>query len=68
MSKRIGYGLVVILALVILSTRPVAANKNFVADWSFSGSSLEEFRTLGDAEWHAENGENVGAPHSVAGG
>jgi hypothetical protein len=52
---------------VILWTRPVSANRNFVPDWTFQNSSLGEFRTLGDADWHAENGEIVGVPHSAAG-
>jgi hypothetical protein len=44
------------------------ANRNFVPDWTFQGSSLAQFRTLGDVDWHAENSEIVGVPRSPAGG
>ncbi|MGO4514258.1 FG-GAP-like repeat-containing protein [Terriglobus sp. 2YAB30_2] len=44
------------------------ANRNFVPDWTFQGSSLAQFHTLGDVDWHAENGEIVGVPRSPAGG
>lgn len=44
------------------------ANRNFVPDWTFQGSSLAQFRTLGDVNWHAENSEIVGVPRSPAGG
>ncbi len=48
--------------------RPVAANKNFVPDWTFQGSSLGNWRTLGDVDWRAENGEIVGKPRAPEGG
>lgn len=57
-----------IVAGLLLSCLPLLANKNFVADWTFRGSSLRQFRTLGDADWHAENGEIVGVPRSAKGG
>ena len=44
------------------------ANKNFVPDWTFQGSSLKADRTLGSADWHAENGEIVGTPKTPEGG
>src|SRR6185436_7532843 len=44
------------------------ANRNFVPDWTFQGSSLGSARTLGSAQWRAENGEIVGTPKSVEGG
>jgi hypothetical protein len=44
------------------------ANKNFVPDWTFQGSSLGAARTLGNASWRAENGEIVGTPKTPEGG
>jgi len=44
------------------------ANKNFVPDWTFQGSSLGAARTLGNAGWRAENGEIVGTPKTAEGG
>jgi len=44
------------------------ANKNFIPDWTFKGSSTSSFRSLGDADWRADNGEIVGAPRAASGG
>jgi hypothetical protein len=44
------------------------ANKNFVPDWTFQGSSLATARMIGNAEWRAENGEIVGTPKTAEGG
>ncbi len=53
----------------ILSLSPApAAPRTFRPDYVFSGSSLAGFRTLGQAEWKAQNGELVGTPRSAAGG
>ncbi|MBV9268409.1 MAG: DUF1080 domain-containing protein, partial [Acidobacteriaceae bacterium] len=59
---------IVAAAGIVLSMRPAHANKNFVPDWTFKGSSLGNLRTLGDANWRAENGEIVGRPLTAAGG
>ncbi|MES1258296.1 MAG: FG-GAP-like repeat-containing protein, partial [Acidobacteriota bacterium] len=67
MWKQIGCG-IVMAAVAGLLIRPVNANKNFVPDWTFKGSSLGTWRTLGAATWHAENGEIVGTPRTPAGG
>jgi hypothetical protein len=67
MRKRI-VCLGIVIAGIGLLVRPVAANRNFVPDWTFTGSSIAAFRTLGDADWRAENGEIVGRPRSAAGG
>lgn len=66
MGKQIGCSVIVVGLL--LWCLPLSANKNFVADWTFQGSSLHQFRTLGEAEWHVENGEIVGVPRSSSGG
>ena len=55
------------LALVATSVTPFA-NKNFMPDWTFTGSSLAETEQLGDAKWTAQNGEVTGAPSSADGG
>src|SRR5947209_3309047 len=44
------------------------ANKNFVPDWTFQGSSLSAARSIGNAEWRAENGEIIGTPKTAEGG
>ena len=67
MRKQIVCGIVAVVGMG-LWIRPAAANKNFVPDWTFKGSSLTGFRTVGEADWHAENGEIVGVPRSAAGG
>jgi hypothetical protein len=54
-------------ALFLLLPR-AGANKNFVPDWTFQGSSLGAARTLGNAAWRAENGEILGTPKSAEGG
>jgi len=48
------------MAATYLLLPQAAANKNFVPDWTFQGSSLASMRTLGSVVWRAENGEIVG--------
>jgi hypothetical protein len=67
MWKQIGCGILTVAGICLLMC-PAAANKNFVPDWTFKGSSLGTWRTLGDADWRAENGEIVGTPRTAAGG
>lgn len=45
-----------------------AATRDFVPDYTFRGSSLTGWRTLGRAAWSAENGEIVGKPEAPEGG
>ena len=66
MWKPISYGVLAAGAFLLLT--PAGANRNFVPDWSFKGSSLGAWRTLGAAEWRADNGEIVGIPKSPEGG
>ncbi|PWU07923.1 MAG: hypothetical protein C5B51_08750 [Terriglobia bacterium] len=66
MRKKIGGGILALVGFLLL--RPAGANKNFVADWTFKGSSLGSWKTLGHADWHAENGEIVGTPKTADGG
>ena len=65
MQKHFVCGIVAIVGIGLF-IRPAAANKNFIPDWMFKGSSLSSFRTLGEADWRAENGEIVGTPRSAA--
>jgi len=65
MWKRLVWGMAGVAGM-FLWTLQAAANRNFVPDWSFQGSSLGQFRTLGDADWRAENGEIIGVPRSPA--
>ena len=44
------------------------ANKNFIPDWTFTGSSLADAEQLGAAKWSAQNGEVIGTPSSPDGG
>ena len=44
------------------------ANKNFIPDWTFTGSSLADAEQLGAAKWTAQNGEVIGTPSSPDGG
>src|SRR4051812_35500835 len=67
MRKQIVCGIIAAAGIGLL-IRPAAANKNFVPDWTFHGSSLSSFRTLGEADWRAENGEIVGKPRADTGG
>jgi hypothetical protein len=68
MSKRTGFGTALGVACLMYLSLPANANRNFVPDWHFEGSSIGQFHTLGDVDWHAENGEIVGVPRSPAGG
>ena len=55
------------IALAAFTVFPSAASKNFVPDVVFKGSSLTAWRTIGQAEWRAQNGEIVGTPKGAGG-
>ena len=60
------YGIVALAALLMA---PVfGAGPTFFPDKTFKGSSLAGWHTLGQAEWHAQNGEITGAAKSGGGG
>lgn len=67
MPKKIACAAVAVLAMLLLLPR-AGANKNFMPDWTFRGSSLSGTRTLSAAEWRAENGDIVGIPKTPEGG
>ena len=53
MWKRIGCGIVA-AAGALLMLPHAGANKNFVPDWTFQGSSLGSAHMLGGADWRAD--------------
>jgi hypothetical protein len=67
MWKQVACASVAVGAMFVILPRAVA-NKNFVPDWTFQGSSLRSARVVGNTEWRAENGEIVGAPKTAEGG
>jgi hypothetical protein len=67
MRRKVYCGILALAGAVLLLS-PATANKNFVPDWTFKGSSLGQWRTLGSADWRAENGEIVGTPKTAEGG
>ena len=67
MRKKIFCGILALAGLILVLS-PALANKNFVPDWTFKGSVLGQWKTLGAATWRAENGEIVGTPKSPEGG
>jgi len=67
MRKKIGCAVLAGAGAILLLPR-AGANKNFVPDWTFAGSSLASARILGGADWRAQNGEIVGTPKAAEGG
>jgi hypothetical protein len=67
MQKKI-YSGILAFAGIALWMSSAQANKNFMPDSTFKGSSLGKWRTVGGAEWRAENGEIVGTPKTAEGG
>jgi hypothetical protein len=58
-----------IVALVVAVAVPLHGKRSsFVPDWTFSGSTLAGWHTMGSATWRAVNGELVGTPTSPDGG
>src|SRR5579872_4456510 len=47
-------------ALGVLGSAIFASSPNFVPDYVFKGSALTGWHKLGQADWHAENGEIIG--------
>jgi hypothetical protein len=59
----------ILILMWVAATATVShANKNFVPDWTFTGSSLADTDQLGAAKWSAQNGELIGTPASPDGG
>jgi hypothetical protein len=53
---------ILMIALFLLSRAFAASPPDFVPDVTFSASSLQGWHTLGDADWHAKDGEFIGTP------
>lgn len=49
-------------------TPPPGTRYSFVPDWTFKGSALTGWHTLGQADWKAANGELTGTSSSADGG
>lgn len=56
------------LVAIALAAPRASGPRNFVPDWTFTGSTLSSFQPLGQADWRAEKGEIVGTPKAPAGG
>jgi hypothetical protein len=56
------------VAALVGVTPTLASGPSFKPDVTFQGSSLDGWHALGQAKWHAENGEVVGTPQSSDGG
>jgi len=54
--------------LVTMATPVRGTRATFVPDWTFKGSALTGWKSLGQASWKATNGELVGTPSSPEGG
>jgi hypothetical protein len=61
---RLSAALVFTMVCVAAVERATQANRNFIPDWTFTGSSLADADGLGAAEWTAQNGEVIGTPSS----
>ena len=55
-------------AVFVLLSAIFAATRDFLPDFSFQGSSLTGWHTLGPASWRAQNGEIIATPQSPDGG
>ena len=52
----------------MLLSAVIAATRDFIPDFTFRGSSLAGWHTVGHANWRAENGEIIGRPETPDGG
>src|SRR5689334_20965222 len=57
-----------IVAIPVLLTAIFAATRDFIPDFTFKGSSLDGWHSLGHATWHAENGQITATPLDRDGG
>lgn len=58
----------IVAAVFCLLSAIFASTRDFIPDFTFSGSSLSGWRQLGHARWRAENGEIAGHPDTAQGG
>jgi hypothetical protein len=58
-----------LVGFALVTVAPLFADgPSFHPDVTFQGSSLDGWHTLGQANWHAENGELIGAPQQAGSG
>ena len=62
------FRLALVLFALALSSPASSGPRNFLPDWTFTGSALTGFHPFGQADWRAESGEIVGTPKTTAGG
>ena len=55
-------------AVPVLLSAIFAATHDFTPDFTFRGSALTGWHTLGHANWRAENGEIIATPQTPDGG
>lgn len=68
MYKRTATVLLTVTAALLVSPFAFAAARTFQPDVTFTGSSLADWHSLGQADWKATNGEISGTPKNPAGG
>ncbi len=66
MRTRIVLFATVLVTVVIVPLH--GTRSTFVPDWTFKGSTLTGWKTLGQADWRAADGELIGTPKSPEGG
>jgi hypothetical protein len=59
---------IVFAGMLLLASWSVASPRNFKPDVTFTGSSLNNWHKLGQADWTAQNGEITGKPTGGNGG
>jgi len=57
-----------VAAAFVLLSAVFAATHDFMPDFTFQGSSLTGWHSVGPAKWRAENGEIIATPQSPEGG
>jgi hypothetical protein len=67
-SRFVIFGLGLLTTALVMTTPIAGTRKTFLPDWTFKGSTLTGWHTLGQAQWSAVNGELVGKPTSPEGG
>lgn len=66
MHPRITFPIGVLATVLIVPLH--GTRSTFVPDWTFKGSTLTGWKTLGQAEWRASGGELIGTPKAPQGG
>jgi len=68
MYYRRAFAIGVVAMPLLVATAFAAAPTVFVPDFTFKGSSLTGWHVLGQADWHAQNGELTGKAKEDGGG